>query len=87
VLEALGWGREPQSPVSGPTAAHPTDGLDPDVARVYDALPFKVSRTVAQLSVESGLAAVEVMAAVAELEIRELVSRNHGQWQRRRGPG
>lgn len=39
-----------------PSELHPTDGLDPEVAKVYDALPSRGLRTVTQLSVESAIA-------------------------------
>jgi DNA processing protein len=84
VLEALGSAadRNDREP-SGRSAAHPTDGLDPEVARIYEALPVRASRTVAQLSVESAVSGVRVMAALAELELHELVARQEGAWRRR----
>ncbi|MET3805074.1 DNA processing protein [Nakamurella sp. UYEF19] len=63
---------------------YPTDGLDPEVARVYEALPSRGARTVGQLSVESGLPASEVMAGLAVLELHDLVRRHEGLWRRRR---
>ena len=61
---------------------HPTDGLDPDVARVYEALPFRGLRSVTELSVESGLPAQAVMAGLAVLELHDLARRQSGAWRR-----
>lgn len=67
-----------------PSDRHPTDGLDPEVAKVYDALPARGIRTVAQLSVESAIGPGQVMAALARLELPDLVRRQEGAWRRRR---
>ncbi len=67
-----------------PTEQHPTDGLDPEVAKVYDALPSRGIRTVTQLSVESAIPPGQVMAALARLELHDLVRRQEGAWRRRR---
>lgn len=84
VLAAVGGPGRPEAPELWPTAAHPTDGLAPEVARVYEALPFRAGRTVAQLSVESALLGREVMSALAELELHDLVRKQEGSWYRRR---
>ncbi len=68
----------------GASARHPTDGLEAEVARVYDALPSHGIRTVAQLAVESALPASTVMAAVAVLELHDLARRQEGAWRRLR---
>ena len=83
VLQALGCRTDSDGAQPG-TATHPTDGFAPEVARVYEALPFKAGRTVMQLSVESGLAGPQVMAGLAELELHDLVRRQDGAWRRRR---
>ncbi len=61
---------------------HPTDGLDPDVARVYEALPFRGIRSLAELSIESGLPAPTVMEGLAVLELHDLARRQSGAWRR-----
>ena len=63
---------------------HPTDGLDPEVARVYEALPFRGLRSLAELSVESGLPAPTVMEGLAVLELHDLARRQSGAWRRTR---
>lgn len=68
--------------LQGAPSDHPTDGLDPVVARVYEALPFRGVRTVTQLSVDSAVAANDVIAALAVLELHELVRRHEGTWRR-----
>ena len=65
-----------------PRKAMPTDGLEPPVARIYEALPFRGARTVTQLSVESALTAAEVIAGLAVLELHQLASRSEGAWRR-----
>ncbi len=69
-------------PLSPRSDRHPTDGLEPEVARVYEALPFRGLKTVAQLSVESALPAAQVMAGLAVLELHDLVRRQEGCWRR-----
>jgi len=86
VLQALSCRTGSARERPGSTASHPTDGFPPEVARVYEALPFRALRTVAQLSVESGLAGPQVMAGLAELELHDLVRRQDGAWRRRRRP-
>ena len=86
VLTALG-GQATSQQGAGSTAAaasarHPTDGLDPDIARVYDALPSRGVATVAQVSMESALPALQVIAGLAVLELRDLVRRQEGAWRR-----
>ena len=66
----------------GTDSRHPTDGLDPDVARVYEALPFRGVRSVTELSVESGLPAPMVMDGLAVLELHDLARRQSGAWRR-----
>jgi len=67
-----------------PTDDHPTDGLEPEVAKVYDALPHNDFRSVSELSLESALTASTVIASLAILELHDLVRRQHGSWRRRR---
>lgn len=94
VLAALG-GRPASEPVLFPLAEgtpgadrpgtdphHPTDGLDPDTARVYDALPSGDAVGVQELVVESGLVAPTVLGALAVLELHDLVERRGHLWRR-----
>ena len=85
VLTVLGE-RSPAPPPADPQPSkdHPTDGLEPEVARVYEALPRRGVVTVAQLSAESALPAPQVMQGLAVLELHQLVSRHDGAWRRRR---
>lgn len=66
------------------TDRHPTDGLESEVAKVYDALPARALRTVSQLAVESAIPSTEVMAALAVLELHDLVRRQNGAFRRKR---
>lgn len=54
---------------------HPTDGLDLVQARVYEALPARGSRTMAELAMVSGLPDRDVVAALPVLELVGLVRR------------
>ncbi|SDP30130.1 DNA processing protein [Nakamurella panacisegetis] len=67
-----------------PTERHPTDGLEPGIAKVYDALPARAARTVTQLSVESAIPSGDVIAALTVLELHDLVRRQNGAWRRKR---
>ncbi len=62
--------------------ARPTDGLDPLVARVYDALPARTRATVADLAVSAGIAAAQVLGVMPLLEIAGLARRDSGYWRR-----
>ena len=70
--------------VARPTDRHPTDGLEPGIAKVYDALPARAVRTVSQLSVESAIPPEDVIAALTVLELHDLVRRQNGAWRRKR---
>src|SRR3954452_24116933 len=70
--------------VASSSRKHPTDGLEPDVARVYEALPSRGMATVADLSRESALPAAQVIDGLAILELEQLVGRQDGGWRRRR---
>lgn len=65
---------------------HPTDGLDPETARVYDALPARGSRSIEQLAVEAALGGREVLGALAVLDVHGLAARDGPAWRRTR-PG
>lgn len=62
----------------------PTDQVVGDVAKVYEALPGRGNRTISELAEESGVAAGEVMIALAELELQELAEREGPNWRRLR---
>lgn len=80
VLEALGplSGVVPE-PVGGLRA---TDELDSVTGRVYEALPGRGWRTVAELAVESALPGTTVMAALAELDLLGMATRDGPTWRR-----
>ena len=63
----------------------PTDGLPPEALRVYEALPARAARTVAELVAESAVPLPGVRAALPVLELRGLVQRCEIGWQRARG--
>lgn len=99
VLAALGGrsGGEPAGPDGaaddcapvrpGDDPHHPTDGLDPDSARVYDALPTSAWAELSALVVEAGLVAATVLGALAVLELHDLVERRGHLWRRCRPDG
>ena len=67
---------------AGADPRHPTDGLDLQTARVYEALPGRGSRTVRELVSESGLLGPAVLAALAVLEVHGLARRDGAEWRR-----
>jgi len=88
VLAALGrlpntgrWSAADE-PVPGADPRHPTDGLDLDSARVYDAFPTVETCSVADLVVESGLSAAQVMGSLAVLEMHGLAQTQGPVWRR-----
>jgi DNA processing protein len=87
VLAELGEGNGvvgiPEPPVkASPSPEHPTDGLDSEAARIYEAFPFRGVVTVTELSSESALPAARVIAGLAVLELQQLVKRQDGAWRR-----
>jgi len=87
VLAALG--RQPpgvavpeQESTPGGDPAHPTDGLDLDSARVYDALPARGLWSVDQLITESGLPASQVMGSLAVLHLHGMAVQQGASWRR-----
>ena len=74
--------RRGRSPSPGADPRHPTDGLDAETARVYDALPGRGARTVRDLVAESGLVGGQVLASLAVLEVHGLARRDGGSWRR-----
>jgi len=84
VLAALGRGQDErgQPALPGTDPRHPTDGLEPDTAKVYDALPARGSASAADLVRESGVLGPQVMAALAVLELHALVQRDGPAWRR-----
>ncbi|GGL90475.1 DNA-processing protein DprA [Nakamurella endophytica] len=63
----------------------PTDGLDPEALRVYDALDPRRARTVADVAEDSGVPAPAVLSALGLLEVRALAARHGGGTWRRAG--
>jgi len=84
VLAALGRapGDDRQPALPGTDPRHPTDGLDADTARVYEALPGRGAVTAADLVAESGLVGPQVLAALAVLELHGLAERDGPRWRR-----
>lgn len=81
VLEEVGRiGADLADPL--PTALRPTDGLDPKVLRVHEALPARAVRSASRLSVEAGVDLPNVLAALPRLELAGLVERRDGGWCR-----
>lgn len=68
--------------VPGEDPRHPTDGLEPETARVYDAFPARGSVSVADLVVESGLPASAVLGALAVLQVHGLADQAGPLWKR-----
>jgi DNA processing protein len=88
VLAALGrhgqrdGSRAAEEPVPGRDPRHPTDGLDLESARVYDAFPTYAACSVEELATESGLHARDIVGALGTLEVHGLVSKHGPLWQR-----
>jgi DNA processing protein len=87
VLATLGRVQRPggppvPEPIPGADPRHPTDGLDPDGVRVYDALPTSGPCSVDELVAESGLLPHQVMGSLAVLELHGLAGRVGTQWRR-----
>jgi DNA processing protein len=84
VLAALGRASDPaaQPTLPGTDPRHPTDGLDADTARVYEALPGRGTVTAADVIAESGLVGPQVLAALAVLELHGLAERDGPRWRR-----
>jgi DNA processing protein len=66
----------------GVDPAHPTDGLDPVTARVYDALPAVEMTSVEEMVVESGLPPNEVIGSLALLELHGMTVKEGASWRR-----
>ena len=84
VLAALGRApdEDRQPPLPGTDPRHPTDGLDADTARVYEALPGRGTVMAADVIAESGLLGPRVLAALAILELHGLAGRDGPRWRR-----
>ena len=92
VLAALGsstgavvWARD--GAVPGEDPRHPTDGLAPETARIYDAFPARGSVSVQDLVVESGLPVTAVLGALTVLQMHGLVDQEGPLWKRIRPTG
>lgn len=68
--------------VPGEDPRHPTDGLAPETARIYDAFPARGSVSVPDLVVESGLPVAAVLGALAVLQVHDLVDQAGPLWRR-----
>ena len=68
--------------VPGEDPRHPTDGLAPETARIYDAFPARGSVAVPDLVVESGLPVAAVLGALAVLQVHGLVDQQGPLWHR-----
>ena len=84
VLAALGRASDvdAQPALLGIDPRHPTDGLDADAARVYEALPGRGTIMTADVIIESGLIGPQVLAALAVLELHGLAERDGPRWRR-----
>ena len=84
VLAALGRASDAnaQPALPGIDPRHPTDGLDADAARVYEALPGRGTIMAADVIIESGLIGPQVLAALAVLELHGLAERDGPRWRR-----
>jgi DNA processing protein len=89
VLSALGRLGGPAGPVDeadgpapGEDPRHPTDGLEPEAARVYDAFPTRGSCSVQDLVTESGLPVAAVMGSLAVLQVHGLADQDGPLWRR-----
>jgi len=74
----------PTEPTPGVDPRHPTDGLDLDSARVYDAFPTYQACTVDELVAESGLSAQQVLGSLAMLDLHGLAVKEGTLWRRLR---
>lgn len=61
-------------------ATKPTDGLDPQQVRVYDAVPARGSSTIGEIAFACGLEVRIVRSALAALETRALITGNGSGW-------
>jgi DNA processing protein len=62
----------------------PLDDLDPDSARIYDALPLRGGASVDALAEDSGIPPRSVLVALALLESAGLARADAGLWCKRR---
>ncbi len=77
---ALVGARDGAAPGEDPR--HPTDGLEPETARIYDAFPARGSVPVQDLVVESGLPVSAVLGALAVLQMHGLADQQGPLWRR-----
>jgi DNA processing protein len=59
----------------------PLDGLADTERRVYDALPARAARSADEVAVSAGVPPLEVLGALATLELAGLVVRRDGRWK------
>ncbi len=87
VLAVLGQSGGPPAAAAdgaapGGDPRHPTDGLEPEAARVYDALPARGSSSVRDLVTESGLPVAAVLGSLATLQLHGLADQDGPLWRR-----
>ncbi|HEY5880836.1 MAG TPA: DNA-processing protein DprA [Nakamurella sp.] len=87
VLAVLGQSGRPPTDAGdgaapGEDPRHPTDGLEPETARVYDAFPTRGWCAVQDLVVESGLPVAAVMGSLAVLHLHGLADQDGPLWRR-----
>lgn len=82
VLEAVGMiGNDLAAPRRG--SANPIDALDPQKARILDAVPLRGSRTIEEIAVAAAAEIPLTLATLSELELRGFVDCSLGVWRRR----
>jgi DNA processing protein len=79
IVELVGRIGELATEPGRPTS--PLDGLEPNVARVYDALPGRGARSVDEIAIASGLPPTQILGPLATLELEGLVMRSEGRWK------
>jgi len=87
VLAVLGQSGRPtvgagDGAAPGEDPRHPTDGLEPETARVYDAFPTRGWCSVQDLVVEAGLPVAAVMGSLAVLQLHGLADQDGPLWRR-----
>jgi DNA processing protein len=82
VLGLLAGGAGVGADDSASPEVRPTDKLSPELAVVYEALPGRGSRDLSALAAEAGLFADDTMAALAELELLGMATRDGAAWKR-----
>ena len=82
VLGLLAGGPGVVAKEPGSAEVRPTDKLSAESAVVYEALPARGSRDLSALAEEAGLFADDTLAALAELELLGMATRDGANWRR-----